>query len=51
MGLCNRNPESVSDGQQRTFEDFQFDLEIALAMSQLTGKSTEERNASTVMLD
>ena len=38
MSLCNRNPESVSDGQQRTFEDFQFDVENALTMSPIDGE-------------
>ena len=32
-------------------EDFQFDLESMLTMSQLVGKSAEERNAASVMLD
>ena len=39
------------DGQQRNLEDFQFDLEKGLTMSQLFGKSAEERNAASVMLD
>ena len=32
-------------------EDFQFDLENMLTMSQLVGKSAEERNAASEMLD
>ena len=36
-------------GQQRSLEDFQFDLESVLTMSQLVGKSAEERNAASVM--
>ena len=36
---------------QRTLEDFQFDPENALTMSQLTGQSTEERNATTLFLE
>ena len=45
------NPESVFDGQQRSLEDFQFDLENVLTLSQLVGKSAEERNAAAVLLD
>ena len=30
ISLYNINPESVYDGQQRSFEDFQFDLENVL---------------------
>ena len=32
-------------------QDFQFDLENVLTMSQLVGKSAEDRNAASVMLD
>ena len=49
--LFNINPESVYDGQQRSFEDFQFDLENVLTLSQLCGKSAEERIAAAVMLE
>ena len=31
-------------------KDFQFNLETALTMSQLTGKSTDEGNATTLWL-
>ena len=49
--LYSINPESAYDGQQRDLEDFQFDRENVLNMSQLVGKSAEERNAASVMLD
>ena len=49
--LCNINPDGAYDGQQRRLEDFQFGLENMLAMSQLVGKSAEERNAASVMLE
>ena len=49
--LYNINPDGAYDGQQRSLEDFQFDLENVLTMSQLAGKSAEERNAASVMLD
>ena len=49
--LYNINPVGSYDGQQRSVEDFQFDLETVLTMSQLVGKSAEERNAASVMLD
>ena len=48
--LHNINPDGAYDGTQRSLEDFQFDLENMLTMSQLVGKSVEERNASSVML-
>ena len=51
VSLFNINPESVYDGQQRSFEDFQFDLENLLTLSQLVGKSAEELNAASVMLE
>ena len=51
VSLYNINPESVYDGQQRSLEDFRFDLEIVLTLSQLVGKSAEERNAAAVVLD
>ena len=38
VSLYNINPESVYDGQQRSLEDFQFDLENVLTLSQLVGK-------------
>ena len=47
----NINPESAYDGQNRSFEDFQFDLENVLMSSQLCGKSAEERIAAAVMLE
>ena len=43
--LYNINHDGAHDGQQRTLEDFQFELENVLTMSQLVGKSAEERNA------
>ena len=49
--LYNVNPDGAYDGQQRSLEDFQFDLENVLTMSQLVGKSAEERNAATLMFD
>ena len=51
VSLYNINLEGAYDGQQRSLEDFQFDLENVLTMSQLVGKSAEERNAASVMLD
>ena len=50
VGLYNINPDGVYDGQ-RSLEDFQFDLENVLTLSQLVGKSAEERNAAAVMLE
>ena len=49
--LYHINHDGAHDGQQRSLEDFQFDLENVLTMSQLVGKSAEERNAISVMLD
>ena len=49
--LYNINPDCADDGQQRSLEDFQFDLENVLTISQRVGKSAEERNAASVMLD
>ena len=49
--LYNINPDGANDGTQQSLEDFQFDLENLLTMSQLVGKSAEERNAASVMLD
>ena len=49
--LYDNNPDEAYDGQQRSLEGFHFDLENALTMSQLAGKSAEERNAASVMLD
>ena len=44
--LYNIKPDGPYDGQQRSLEDFQFDLENVLTMSQLVGKSAEERHAA-----
>ena len=49
--LCNINLDGAYDGTQRSLEDFQFDLERMLTMSQLVGKSAEGRNAASVLLD
>ena len=49
--LNNINPDGAHGGQQRSLEDLQFDPENMLTMSQLVGKSAEERNAASVMLD
>ena len=49
--LYNFDHDGACDGQQRGLEDFKFDLENVLAMSQLVEKSAEERNATSVMLD
>ena len=49
--LYNVSPDGAYDGQQRSPEDFQFDLENVLTMSQLVRKSAQERNAAMVMLD
>ena len=49
VSLCNINPERVCDRLQRSFEDIQFDLENVLTLSQLVGKSPEERNAAAVL--
>ena len=49
--LHDVNPDGAHDGQQRSLEDFQFDLLNVLTMSKLVGKSGEERNAASVMLD
>ena len=49
--LNNIATDGAYDGQQRSLEDFHFDLENVLTMSQLVGKSAEERNAASVMLD
>ena len=49
--LNNRNPDGAHDGQQRRLDDFQFDLENVLTISQMVGKSAEEGNAASVMLD
>ena len=48
--LYNINPDDAYDGQQRSLKDFQFDLENVLTMSQLVGKSAEERSVASVML-
>ena len=49
--VYNINPDGAYDGQQQSLEDFQFDLENMLTTSQLFGKSAEERNVASVMLD
>ena len=49
--LNNINPDGAHHGTQRSLEDSQFDLENMLTMSQLVGKSAEERNAASVMLE
>ena len=49
--LLNINPDGAYDGQQRSLEDFQFDLENVLTLLQLVVKSAEEHNAASVMLD
>ena len=49
--LYNINHEGAYDGQKRSLEDLQFDLESVLTMSQQVGKSAEERNAASVLLD
>ena len=43
--LYNVNHDSAYAVQQRSLGDFQFELENVLTMSQLIGKSAEERNA------
>ena len=49
--IYNINPDGAYDGQDWSLEDFQFDLENVLTMSQLDGKSAEERKAASVMLE
>ena len=49
--LYNSNLDGAHDGQQRRLDDFQFDLENVLTISQMVGKSAEEGNAVSVMLD
>ena len=51
ISLYNIHLEGAYKGQQRSHGDLQFDLENVLTMSQLVGKSAEERNAASVMLD
>ena len=50
VSLYNINLEGAYDGQQRHLEDFRFDLENVLTISQLVGKPAEERNAASVNL-
>ena len=49
--LDNIYPESTCNQLQLNFEDFQFDLENALTISQLIGKSTEEGHAATLIIE
>ena len=48
--LAKISADEPYDGLNRTFEDFKFDVENALTLTQLTGKSTDEKNAATVMM-
>ena len=43
--------DGAYDGQPLSLENFQVDLEKVLTMSQLVGKSAEERKPASVMLD
>ena len=43
--------KSTCDWMQRSLEDFQFNLETALTMSQFTEESPAERNAATLMIE
>ena len=49
--INNINPDGAHHGTQRSPEYFQFDLENMPTMSQLVGKSADERNAASVMLE
>ena len=49
--LCNINRDGAYDGQPLSLENFQVDLEKVFTMSQLVGKSAEERKPASVMLD
>ena len=49
--LKRSNLETTYDGVRRAFEDIQLDLEIMLVVSQLHGPSSQEGNASTLMID
>ena len=49
--LNDINHDGAYHGQQGSLEDFQFDLGNVLTMSQLVGKSAEERNAASAVLD
>ena len=51
INLHNIKIEGNYDGEQRSLEDFQLNLENMLAMSRLVGKSAEERTAASVMLE
>ena len=51
FSLDNIKLEVNCDGQQRSLQDFQRDLENVIAMSRLVGKSAEERTAALVMLE
>ena len=44
--LQNINRDGAYDGQQRSPQDFQFDLVNVLTMSRLVRKSARERNAA-----
>ena len=48
--LAKITQDEVYDGVCRTFEDFRFDLENALTLTQLTGRSVEEKGAATLMI-
>ena len=48
--LAKITQDEVYDGVCRSFEDFRFDLENALTLTQLTGRSVEERSAATLMI-
>ena len=48
--LCNTKNDGAYN-RQRNLEHFQFDLENVLTMSQLVGKSADEHNAASAMLD
>ena len=48
--LAKITQDEVYDGVCRSFEDFRFDLENALTLTQLTGRSVEEKGAATLMI-
>ena len=51
VNMASLYTDGAHDGQQRSLEDFHFDLESVLTMSQMVGKSAEERTAGSVVLD